>query len=145
MSPLHLARDAARLPARERALALRALAWLLLARAGLRVASFPQMLRLLHAVPVRRPRADRPTRMEYRLALQRAARVLAGSTCLPLAFAGAALLRRDKLGSRLNIHVGLDEQQRFAAHASLMAGDVVVAGAGTALEWRVLMSDQIEP
>jgi hypothetical protein len=144
MSTLRLARDAVRLPARERELAARAVAWLVLARVGLRVASFPRLLRVLRNVPARHLRSTGATEADCRRALERAARVLPASTCLARAFAGAALLRREGRGSQLNIHVGFDEQRRFAAHASLIAADVVVAGAGTELQWTVLLSDRIE-
>jgi hypothetical protein len=79
------------------------------------------------------------------VALERAARVLPGSTCLARAFAGAALLRRERRPSRLDIHVHLDDRRRFAAHASLVAGDLVVAGGGSEMQWSVLLSERFEP
>jgi hypothetical protein len=147
MSTLRLARDAVRLTGRERELAARALVWLVVARVGLRVASFPRVLRVLRRVPARHLRSAGATETECRRAIERAARVLPASTCLARAFAGAALLRREGRPSQLNIHVGhvgLDEQRRFAAHASLVAADVVVAGAGPELQWTVLLSDRFE-
>lgn len=142
---LHLAPKAARLPARERGLALRALVWLLLARIGLRAASFARVRDLLRRLPSRRVRGELATERDCRVALDRAARVLPGSSCLARAIAGAALLRRERRASRLNIHVGFDEQRRFGAHASLVAGDLVIAGAGTEMHWSVLLSDRFEP
>ena len=145
MWTLRLARDAARLPARERGLAVRAVAWLVVARLGLRTASFPRLLGLLRRIPSRQLRSDGATERECRVALERAARVFPGSTCLARAFAGAALLRRERRASRLDIHVHLDEQRRFAAHASLIADDLVIAGAGTEMQWSVLLSERFEP
>ena len=59
--------------------------------------------------------------------------------------AGAALQRREHHGSRLDLHGALDAQHRFASHASLTAGDLVIAGAGTEMQWSVLLSERIEP
>ena len=140
-----LARDAARLPGRERRLALRALTWLAAARLALRLASFSRLLRSLHVIPVRRLHGRRATTQDCRLALERASRVLPASTCLARALAGAALLRRERHPSRLDIHVGLDAGRDFASHASLTAGDIVLAGAGTEMQWSVLLSEHIDP
>ena len=142
---LRLARDAARLPGRERWLVLRALTWLAGARLALHFASFSRLLRSLHAIPPRRLPGPRATTQDCRLALERASRLLPASTCLARALAGAALLRREHHGSRLDIHVALDAQHRFASHASLTAGDLVIAGAGTEMQWSVLLSERIEP
>jgi transglutaminase superfamily protein len=142
---LRLARDARRLPGRERRLALRALMWLAAARIALHVTSFSRLLRSLHAIPPRRPHGQSSTTQDCRLALERASRLLPASTCLARALAGAALLRRDGHGSRLDIHVALDAEHRFASHASLTAGDLVIAGAGTEMQWSVLLSERIEP
>lgn len=142
---LRLARDAARLPGRERWLVLRALGWLGAARTALHLASFSRLLRTLHRIPPRRPHGRRSTTHDCRVALTRASRVLPASTCLARAFAGAALLRRDGHGSRLDIHVALDAERRFASHASLTAGDLVIAGAGREMHWSVLLSERIEP
>lgn len=144
MSILRLARDAGRLPVRERRLALRALTWLAVARLALRVVPFSRLLRLLHAVPARARFRRIATADECRLALARASRVLPASTCLARALAGAVLLRRERHGSRLNIHVALDSEQRFASHASLTAGDRVVSGGGTEMQWSVLLSERLE-
>ena len=136
---------AARLPGRERWLVLRAVVWLFAARLALRAASFSRLLRSLHGIHPRRLPGRRATTQDCRLALQRASRLLPASTCLARALAGAALLRRERHASRLDIHVALDAEQRFASHASLTAGDLVIAGAGTEMQWSVLLSERIEP
>ena len=142
---LRLARDAARLPARDRGLAVRAIAWLVLSCLALHTASFSRLLAVLRRIPSRRLRADGATEGECRVALERAVRLFPGSTCLARALAGAALLRRERRPSRLNIHVHLDSRRRFAAHASLIAGDLVIAGAGTEMQWSVLLTEHFEP
>lgn len=145
MWTLRLARDAARLPPRERGLAVRALTWLVLARLGVRTASIARLLGVLRRLPPRRQHGGSATERECRVALERAARVLPGATCLARAVAGAALLRRERRASLLNIHVGFEDGRRFAAHASLVAGDLVIAGGGAEMEWKVLLSERFEP
>ena len=140
-----LARDAARLPGRERRLVLRALIWLAAVRLALRLASFSRLLRSLHVIPVRRLHGRRASTRDCRLALERASRLLPASTCLARALAGAALLRRERHPSRLDIHVALDAGRGLASHASLTAGDLVIAGAGTEMQWSVLLSEHIDP
>ena len=142
-SMIRLVCDAARLNARDRALAARATAWLLLARLALRLAPFRAVRGALHRIPPRRRR--RATAAECERALRRASRALPSSQCLALAYAGAALLRREGRESRLNIHVRLADGQQLNAHASLVAEDIVVAGAGAGTEWPVLFSDRIRP
>lgn len=140
---IRLFRDAARLNASDRALAARAAGWLLLARLALRLAPFSAVRGVLHRIPSRRRR--RATAAECERALRRASRALPSSQCLALAYAGAALLRREGRESLLTIHVRVADGDRLKAHASLVAEDIVIAGAGDALDWPVLFSDQIRP
>ena len=80
---------------------------------------------------------------ECERAVRRASRLLPSSRCLALAYAGAALLRREGHESLLNIHVNLTGARRLNAHASLIADGIVVAGRGAGSEWPVLFSDRI--
>ena len=140
---IHLALDAARLNGRDRALAARATGWLVLARFALRFASFRLVRRAVHRIPPRP--VGCATVAECQRAVRRASRLLPSSRCLAVAYAGAALLRREGHGSLLNIHVNLTNPRRLNAHASLIADDIVVAGGGAGSEWPVLFSDRIHP
>ena len=141
---IRLIADAARLTARDRALAARAVAWLAIARIAVRLLPFRTVRRVLHALPARR-RAAPATVVECEHAVRRAARVLPSSRCMALACAGAALLRREGRESVLTIHVNLAGGRRLDAHASRVADGIAVAGGGARAEWPGLVSDRIQP
>jgi hypothetical protein len=134
--------DAARLSARERTLALRAVAWLLLSRLAIHLLRFGTVRRGLHGIPSRR--RARATAIDCERAIRRASRVLPSSRCLALACAGAALLRREGRESQLTLHVN-QVGGRFEAHASLVADGVIVSGTGDGTSWPVLFRDRILP
>jgi Transglutaminase-like superfamily len=140
---IRLIPDATRLNRRERALAARATAWLLLARVALRALPFGAVRGALHRIP-RRRRAG-ATAAECERAVRRAVRALPSSRCLAQACAGAALLRREGRESLLTIHVNVADGRHLDAHASLLADGVLIAGGGTGLEWPVLMRERIRP
>ena len=139
---IRLISAAARLNGRERALAARAVGWLLIARLALRLVPFRLVRSALHRIPPRRTARD-TTAAECERAIRRAARVLRSSRCLALACAAAALLRREGRESVLTIHVTLAGEHQLDAHASLVADGIVIAGAGIGTEWPVLFSDRI--
>jgi hypothetical protein len=55
--------------------------------------------------------------------------------CLPQAIAAAAMVRREGHTAEIVLHVHLSERRHFEAHASLVAGGVVITGDGLAAEW----------
>ncbi|MEO6237553.1 MAG: lasso peptide biosynthesis B2 protein [Vicinamibacterales bacterium] len=142
---LRLARDAARLPASDRRLAMRAVLWLAAVRIAILCCPYPLVRRMLDRVPSRHSPAAGAGAADCARAIKRSARVLPSSTCLSQALAGAALLRREGRSSVLNLHVGFDDGHRFEAHASLVAEGIIVAGDGAGVDWRVLMSDRMKP
>jgi Transglutaminase-like superfamily len=142
---LRLAREAARLPVSERRLAARAVCWLALVRIAVRACPYPLVRRMHDRIPARRSTVAGAAAADCARAIRRAVRILPSSTCLSQALAGAALLRREGRGCVLNIHVGFDDRRRFEAHASLVADGIVVAGGGDGVNWRVLMSDRLQP
>ena len=120
--------SALRLEPRERWLALRALAWVAVAGAAIRLLSFSTLIRWLERVPRRRsPRAALSPR-ECERAVSRASRVLRAQRCLPLAVAAACMLRRAGHIPVLRIGVALAPPHRLDAHAWLECGGVVVTG-----------------
>jgi hypothetical protein len=133
------------LSARERALVLRAAAWLIASRAALAICSFAALLRWWRRIPVKRDRRPLASVAECERAVTRASRVVPGSTCLVQAFAGAALLRRDRHPATLTIHVGFRDDRAFEAHALLCSESAVITGAGPATSWPVLLRADLTP
>jgi hypothetical protein len=138
MSILRLARSAARLAAPELWLAMRALGWLALSRVVLGLCPYPFVERRLLAVRPRVAASPGASIEQCAVAIDRAARVLPKARCLARAVAGAALLRREGHRVTLRLQVHLEEGQRFHAHASLVAGDRIVTGAGIGADWPVI-------
>ena len=129
------------LSARHRRLVLRAAAWLLVSRAALTIFSLSSLLRWWPRIPARPARRSLASAAECEQAVARASRVIP-ATCLVQAFAGAALLRRERRPATLTIHVGFDDAQKFEAHALLRSDTVVVTGRGPAMSWpEVLRAD----
>jgi hypothetical protein len=139
---VRLLSDAARLNGRERTLAVRAVAWLLLSRLAISLLPFRTVRRGLHGIPSRQ--RARASAIDCERAIRRASRVLPSSRCLALACAGAALLRREGRESQLTLHVN-HAGDRLEAHASLVADGVIVSGSGDGMSWPVLFSDRIQP
>ncbi len=95
---------AAALPGAERWLALRAIAWLALARLALRSGGFARARRLIAGAPPLRAPGAVDAGMVSR-AVERAARALPGSTCLHQAIVAARLLRTAGLPAEMTIGV----------------------------------------
>jgi hypothetical protein len=95
----------ARLPRVERSLALRALAWIVIVRAGLRLLSFTRVRSLIAA----RVSDNQPTRADFpamvRRAVLRASRSLPGTTCLAQSLVAERLLRAAGRDATLTIGV----------------------------------------
>jgi transglutaminase superfamily protein len=127
---------------RERALALRALGWLLFAASALRVCKHATIRAALTRIPPRRAVRHPITAAECERALERARRVLPGARCLAQAIAGACLLGRDGRDSTLNIGVRFGRDRRFDAHAWLEADSVIITGK-TPADHRVLLRDVV--
>lgn len=127
------------LGARHRALVIRAVAWLLVSRAAVTVCSLSFLLRWWPRIPSRTDQPALASAAECEQAVARASRVIPAATCLVQAFAGAALLRRERRPATLTIHVGFDDAQKFEAHALLCSDTFVVTGRGRAMEWPVLL------
>jgi hypothetical protein len=124
-------RSFARLPAGERRLAVRAIAWLLLTRAGLRLLPFDRVHAMVAGSSRHRARDDWPRAV--RRALLRATRALPGSTCLAQSMVAERLLHAG--GHRATLTIGVaradaspGEPMALDAHAWVESGGVLVTG-----------------
>jgi hypothetical protein len=133
-----------RLGGRERREALRALGWLTLARAAVRVWPYSTIRRGIDRVAPRRIPAAPMTPADCERALRRAVRVLPDASCLARAIAAACLLRREGCDSTLTIGVRFDSAHRFHAHAWLESEGFIVTGGYERFEHRVLLRDVID-
>jgi len=125
------------LPAVERRLALRAIGWLVAARAALAVMPFARLQRWVESGATSR-RAGSPGAVSaewphlVRRAVLRAARTMPGSTCLALSLVAERLLRVGGHPARLTlgvVHGPLAGPERaLEAHAWVESGGIVVAG-----------------
>jgi hypothetical protein len=116
------------LPSSERALALRALGVLLLVRAGLALLGFRRLRARVDRWAAGRPgRADNDAARAVRRAVDRAARTVPGSTCLPQALAAELLLRRAGCEARVSIGVAPDGAP-LDAHAWVESAGLLVTG-----------------
>jgi hypothetical protein len=140
-----LLRSAWRLSSAERGDAARAVGWLLVAAAALRICSYTTVRRMLDRVPARRRVRRRMTPADAGTAVRRASRLLPAAECLDRAIAAAAMLRREGLPSTLTIEVALDSGRRLHAHASLDASGVTVTGADAMIDGSVIHRDRIAP
>lgn len=120
-------RTAAALPRDELVLTLRAVGALAVARALIALVGFG---RLDAFVGVARPgaRPDAAFARKLRRAVDRAARTIPGTTCLPQAVAATRMLRLAGLPGELTIGVSRDGAARLEAHAWARSGDVIVTG-----------------
>jgi hypothetical protein len=130
-------RSFARLPRGERGLALRAIGWLVVVRAGLVLVSFTTLRSFTRrgVRPAQTPRAEWP--MLARRAVLRASRSLPGTTCLAQSLVAERLLRAGGCDARLSIGVAAaviaggstDSRRRsLDAHAWVESGGVLVTG-----------------
>jgi hypothetical protein len=141
---IRAAASALQLGRRERCEALRALGWLTLARAAVRVWSYSTIRRAVDRVAPRRIAAAPMTPVDCERALRRAVRVLPCASCLARAVAAACLLRREGRNSTLTIGVRFDSARRFHAHAWLESEGLIVTGGHGRLEHRVLLRDVVD-
>lgn len=117
-----------RLERRDRARALRALAWLVAAETAVRTLPFSTLSRWMERVPPGRSTTESLTPSECGVAISRAARVFPAARCLARALAASCLLRRAGRVATLSLGVGFNADRRFAAHAWLECDGVVVTG-----------------
>jgi hypothetical protein len=130
-------RTASSLPADEIALALRAMIGLVRARAELALAGFDRIRRGLEPVPD--SGTDLVRARAVRRAVERAARTVPGSTCLPRAIVAARMLR--DAGVRAEIVIGVDRaagSRVVDAHAWVRMGDFIVTGDDEAARFTAL-------
>jgi hypothetical protein len=122
-----------RLPAAERRLAARAIAWLVITRVGLRLFSFNRV----HALTAGRSRDGARSREDWpravRRAILRASRSLPGSSCLAQSLVAERLLREGGRGARLSIGVAnrdgsIASRITLDAHAWVESDGVLVTG-----------------
>ena len=116
-----------RLTRRDRAFALRALAWLIAATAAVRVIPYGRLDRVISRFRARRSPRAAITPDECRAAVRRAAR-LWPAPCLPQAIAGYCLLRRDGLDATVRLGARV-AGERFDAHAWLEHKGIAIIGA----------------
>jgi hypothetical protein len=119
------------------------LGWLVLAHAGLRIASYATVRTWIARVPRRRRIATAINISECERALDRVSRALPFTNCLSRAMATACLLRRDGVPSTLTLGVGFDPARRFEAHAWLDVNGRTVCGAFEASRHQALLRDPI--
>ena len=122
-------RNASKLGGAELRLSLRAIVWLAVARVALPVLGFPRIRRWLDTIqPAPAAGADVPTAV--RRAVNRAARTIPGSDCLPQAVVAYGLLRASGAPAALTIGVRRDVRGPgpLDAHAWVSSGTLVVTG-----------------
>jgi hypothetical protein len=121
-------RTAAALPPSELALALRATLGLARARAEIAFAGFERIRRVL-GQPDGTASRDVARARAVRRAVERAARTLPGSGCLPRAIVAARMLRNAGVGAE--VVIGAERRDGAApvgAHAWVRVGDFIVTG-----------------
>ena len=125
-----------KMPAPERRLALRALGWLVVMRAALRVMSFTTIRRFVESRSGSSAASHADWPRAVRRAGQRAARTLPGSSCLARSLVGELLLRRGGHPATLRIGVAAlpvaeavgTTRAELDAHAWVESGGLLVAG-----------------
>ncbi len=98
-------RNFARLASDERRLALRALGWLIVVRAGLRLFAFTEVRSRIAGAVRRTGAASAESPFAVRRAVLRASRTLPGTTCLAQSLVAERLLRSAGREARLSIGV----------------------------------------
>ena len=121
-----------RLAPRDRGRAVRALGWLLLASAALRILPFATVRRWMERVPPARSARASLSGPECALAIARATVVFPRARCLARALAASGLLRRAGRASTLHLGAGFDGDRRFEAHAWLECDGLLVTGGDVA-------------
>jgi hypothetical protein len=121
---------ALRLTPRERAGAVRAVGWLIIAGIAVRLLPFATIARAIRRIPPSRSRRAPLTPEECGDAIRRAASVWRLARCLPQAVAGYCMLRRSGLHPALRLGARLDGERRLDAHAWLECDGVTVTGGG---------------
>ena len=124
----HVIDRARRLPGRERAHALRALAWLIAASLAVRIVPFATLRRAIARIPASRSPRALLTPAECGTAIRRAGRPWPGARCLPQAIAGYCLLRRAGLTGTVTVGARKQEEQ-LDAHAWLEYDGAIITGA----------------
>ncbi|MFI5232330.1 MAG: lasso peptide biosynthesis B2 protein [Gemmatimonadales bacterium] len=137
-----------RLPAAEKTLAARALGWLVLTRAGLRLLSFNRVHVLIAGRAPAEMRAGDAWPRAVRRAVLRAARSLPGSSCLAQSLVAERLLRAGGSRARLSIGVAPADatigqaphapRVTLDAHAWVESGGVLVTGDDPHERYRIL-------
>lgn len=128
---LRRARRLSTLPSGERTLALQALATLSMVRLILWMLPFRQVRAVVDRwAGSAAAHPDLAFARAVRRAVDRAARTLAGSDCLPQALTAELMLRRAGLPARVSIGVASDGQL-LSAHAWVESAGVLVTGDGT--------------
>jgi hypothetical protein len=131
--------SARRLPGRDRARALRALAWLIAAGLAVRVVPYATLRRAIARVPASRSPRAAITSAECGVAMRRAGRVWPWAGCLPQAIAGYCLLRRAGLIG--TVTVGARKAgERFDAHAWLVYDGAIITGGDVADSYAPLVA-----
>jgi hypothetical protein len=141
---IHAAANAVRLSRRDRRQAIRALGWLTVATAAIRVWPYSALRGAIDRIAPRTTVGAPITPVECEQALRRAVRVLPGASCLARAIAAVCLLRRDGRNSTLILGVRFDSSRRFQAHAWLECDGIVVTGRNELFGHRVLLRDVID-
>jgi hypothetical protein len=129
-------RRARRLSSRDRRDAVRALAWLLVVDAAVKVLRYQTVRRAV--ARVRPSSRNRMTIEACVRALSRAHALLPHVRCLALAIAGECLLRRAGLPARVVIGVDFAASRTLDAHAWLQSGDLIVTGGSQASKYMPL-------
>jgi hypothetical protein len=136
-------RNFSRLPAAEKTLALRAIFWLALTRAGLRLIPFDRLHAMVAGRPPAGTRADDAWPRTVRRAMLRASRSLPASSCLAQSLVAERLLRRG--GSRARLSIGVAHTEAgdtpsivLDAHAWVESGGLLVTGGDPHDRYRVL-------
>jgi hypothetical protein len=138
-------RNFARLPASERRLALRAIGWLIVSRAGLRFLGFDRVHAFMARAAPRKTVSHDEWPRAVRRAVLRAARSVPGSSCLAQSLAAEHLLRAAGHRARLSIGVAHTPNPRgtgvaLDAHAWVESGGVLVTGDDARDRYRLLTS-----
>jgi len=133
-------RSYSRLPAAEKALAVRAIFSLAFVRVALRLLSFDRVHALMAGQSAPGARSGDAWPLAVRRAVLRASRSLPGSSCLAQSLVAERLLRRGGSQARLTIGVAPADAQRVTldAHAWVESGGVLVTGDDPHERYRIL-------
>ena len=126
-SALRIVRSGLALRPRDRRLALGALAALVAARLTLAAASYATVRRFVSRTR-QRHRALPISAEECRRAVERAARLIPSTSCLPRAIAAEYLLRRAGLPATMLLGARLDARGDLHAHAWVESNGVSITG-----------------